>query len=98
MLMVIISKGRLRYMRFISTSSGSSMTQGPHQVAQMLTRRSFLASSLLATSFLMPSRSMVFRVTGSASHVARDFFTSSFLVAHLLEQRKPLVFSTGTGF
>src|SRR6478735_559538 len=71
------------------------MTQGPHHVAQTLTRRNFLES--LAARALAPAMSMVLRSTGSASHLAKAFFTSSFLLYHLVEQPKTLVFSTATG-
>src|SRR5436305_11616692 len=95
MLMMIISKGRLRYMRFIVTSSGSSLTHGPHQVAQTLISSSFCESFF--ASALTASASIGEIFTGSASHLARDFFALSVLSAHFVEQPKTLVTSTGTG-
>jgi hypothetical protein len=92
---VIISKSRWRYIRFIVTSSGSSVTHGWHHVAQTLTRRSFLVS--LAASALTAASSISEMLTGSAFHLARDFSASLRLSAHLVEQPKTLVFSTGTG-
>src|SRR3954470_8346488 len=95
MLMVINSNGRLRYMRFIVTSSGSSVTHGPHHVAHTFTSsslcESFFASALTASA----SIGEIF--TGSASHLASDFFALSVLSAHLVEHPKTLVVSTATG-
>src|ERR1051325_1364984 len=96
MLMVIISKGRLRYMRFIVTSSGNSLTHGPHQVAQTLINSSFCESFF--ASILTASASIGEIFTGSASHLAKDFLALSLLLAHLVEQPKTLVTSTGTFF
>src|SRR5688572_3680335 len=96
MLMVTNSKGRLRYMRFISTRWGSSITHGAHHVAQTLTNRSFLES--LARKAFAPARSRGLRSTGSASHFASAFLASSVLVFHFVEQPKTLVVSTGAGW
>src|SRR5256885_9571911 len=94
MLMVIISNGRLRYIRFIVTSSGNSLTHGPHQVAQTLINSNFCESFF--ASALTASASIGEIFTGSASHLATAFFALSFFSAHLVEQPKTLVTSTGT--
>src|ERR1051325_9857283 len=95
MLMVIISKGRLRYMRFMVTSSGNSLTHGPHQVAQTLINSSFCESFLASALTAAASIGEIF--TASASHLASDFLAVSLLSAHFVEQPKTLVTSTGTG-
>src|SRR4051812_19190638 len=95
MLIVTSLTLRPRYIRCIVTNSGISATQGPHQVAQRLTsRRSFVGFLM---SLATPESSIGSRETGSASHFARDFSASLRLSAHLVEQPKTRVFSTGTG-
>src|SRR5262245_22371959 len=92
--MVTSLKSRLRYIRFISTSSGSSATHGPHHVAQRLTSRSALPSFL--ASLAAPASSISFSSTGSASHLARDALASALLSDHLVEHPKTRVVATGT--
>src|SRR4051794_11956411 len=94
MLIVIISNGRLRYMRFIVTNSGNSVTHGPHHVAHTFTSSSFC--ELFLASAFTASASIGEIFTGSASHLASDFFALSVLSAHLVEQPKTFVVSTGT--
>src|SRR5271157_4333548 len=80
----------------IVTNSGNSATHGPHQVAQTLITVSLLPASF--TSLATPATSIGSRVTGSASHQARDLRASACFSARLVEQPKTRVFSTGTGF
>jgi len=82
-------------MRFMLTSSGSSVTQGPHQVAQTLINRSFFDG--FATSLRMPSASIAPSVTSSLFHRSSDSWTESRLSDHLMEQPKVRVVSTGAG-
>src|SRR5207249_12336691 len=72
------------------------LTHGPHQVAQTLINSSF-GESFFAKA-LTASASIGEIFTGSASHLARDFFALSLLSAHLVEQPKTFVTSTGTFF
>ena len=99
------SNGRLRYMRFMVTNSGISCMHGPHQVAHRFTSSSLpesvgaaLAAEAFFASFSTLARSIVSRVTGSASHFLSDSPTVDCLSAHLVEQPKTFVVSTGTGF
>ena len=69
--------------------------QGPHHVAQTLTRRSLLPSFL--TSALMPFSSIISRATFSFVKASDDFCTAPRFSAHLIEQPKVFVCSTGTG-
>src|SRR3954463_6495758 len=95
MLIVTSSNGRLRYIRFIVTSSGISAIHGPHHVAQTFTSTYFASGESFAASFLTPAASIVFSETSSASHFASAFFASSRLSDHFVEQPNTLVFSTG---
>ena len=94
MLIVMNSNGRPRYIRFIVTNSGSSATQGPHQVAQRFTRRYFFPSFFASAS--VPASLIVCSVTGAASHFAREATASFRLSDHFVEQPKTRVFGTGT--
>src|SRR4051794_39456420 len=94
MLIVTSSNGRLRYIRCIVTRSGISARHGPHQVAHTFTSRYLPSGPSLAASFFTPAASIVLSETSSASHFARDFFASSVLSDHFVEQPKTLVFST----
>src|SRR5262249_13167841 len=94
-LIVTSWNGRPRYIRFIVTNSGSSATQGPHQVAQTLITVSFLDSPF--TSRATSGTSIGSSETGSASHLANAFRASACFSAHLVEQPKTRVLSTGTG-
>ena len=89
-----IRKARPRYIRLTSTSSGSSATQGPHQVAQRLMSTRFLVSFL--TSLAIPSASIGSSLTGSASALASHWRALSRLSAHLVEQPGTRVVSTAT--
>ena len=72
------------------------LTQGPHQVAQTLTRRSFLES--FAARALSPAASMGVSATASGvPFLLAPSASQLFLSAHLVEQPKTFVFSTGTG-
>src|SRR5690349_18118125 len=93
--MLINSKSRRRYIRLMEIKSGNSVTQGPHQVAQMLMRRS-LSVGFFISSF-NPASSMVFTETGSFAHSSNPFFTSDVFSVHLTEQPNTLVVVTETG-
>src|SRR5690606_25245126 len=95
-LMLMNSKSREPNFREVSTSSGNSLTQGAHQVAQTLMSRTFLLPFFRRAA--TPAASMVSTSTGVASHFAIFSATAVFLLRHLVEQPMALVTSTGTGF
>src|SRR6185312_9548735 len=94
--MLINSKSRLRYILFMETNSGNSVTQGPHQVAHTLI--SLNLSELFFSSSRRPASPMVSRRTGSFAQASFDLLIQSLFSAHLMEQPKTLVVATGTGF
>ncbi len=94
-LIVTTSKSRPRYIRWMVTSSGNSVTQGPDQVAHTLTSRSLFVGFL--TSSLIPASSTASRPTGSAAHRLKPSATDARFSDHLIEQPNTLVVATGTG-
>ena len=93
-LIVTSRKSRPRYIRFIVTNSGSSATQGPHQVAQTLTT----SNSFVSFRRAWPPRTRRSLRASPARHPPSPaFLASSRLSAHFVEQPKTRVFSTGTG-
>jgi hypothetical protein len=94
-LMVTTSKARPRYIRLIATSSGNSVTPGPHQVAQAFTSRSLLEA--LWTASPRPAASAEASATSSCIHRFCPSAIQPRFSDHLMEQPKTFVFSTGTG-
>src|SRR5882762_7440193 len=92
--MLMNSKSLRRYILFMETNSGNSTTQGPHQVAQTLIKRS-LSEGFFKRSFI-PSALMVSRLTGSLAHCSFALLIQPLFSAHLMEQPNTLVVVTGT--